>query len=63
MDTLQRSDTVLFQTINSALDQLETFLSYYKIGFFILLIIIAVIIVVLTVIGLSDLWSLVSSYF
>ena len=52
MDTLQRSDTVLFQTINSALDQLETVLSYYKIGFFILLIIIAVIIVVLTVIDL-----------
>ena len=63
MDTLQRSDTVLFQTINSALYQLEYKLSYYKIGFFILLIIIAVIIVVLTVINLSDLWSLVSSYF
>ena len=40
MDTLQRSDTVLFQTINSVLYQLEYKLSFYKIGFFILLILI-----------------------
>ena len=46
MDTLQRSDTVILQTINSALYQLETSLYYYKIIFFILLIIIAVIVVV-----------------
>ena len=43
MDTLQRSDTVLFQTINSVLYQLEYKLSFYKIGFFILLILIIVI--------------------
>ena len=43
MDTLQRSDTVLFQTINSVLYQLEYKLSCYKIGFFILLILIVVI--------------------
>ena len=46
MDTLQRSDTVLLQTINSALYKLETSLSNYKIGFFILLIFISIIIVV-----------------
>ena len=37
MDTLQRSDTVLYQTTNSILYNLEQKLSYYKIGFFILL--------------------------
>ena len=37
MDTLHRSDTVLFQTINFVLYQLEYKLSFYKIGFFILL--------------------------
>ena len=43
MDTLQRSDTARFQTINSVLYQLEYKLSFYKIGFFILLILIVVI--------------------
>ena len=40
---LQRSDTVLFQTINSVLYQLEYKLSFDKIGFFCLLILIVVI--------------------
>ena len=43
MDTLQRSDTALFQTINSVLYHLEYKLSFNKIGFFILLILIVVI--------------------
>ena len=42
MDILQRSDTVLFQTINSVLYQMEYKLSFYKIGFFSLLILIVV---------------------
>ena len=46
MDTLQRSDTVLFQSINSVLYQLEYKLFFYKVGFFILLILIVVIIIV-----------------
>ena len=43
MDILQRSDTVRFQTINFVLYQLEYKLSFYKIGFFILLLLIVVI--------------------
>ena len=35
MDTLQRSDTVLFQTANSVIYNLEQKLSFDKIGFFI----------------------------
>ena len=42
MDTLQRSDTVLFQTANSIIYNLEQKLSFYKIGFFILLLYVAV---------------------
>ena len=38
MDTLQRSDTVLFKTANSVLYNVEQKLSFYKIGFFILFI-------------------------
>ena len=37
MDCLQGSDTVFFQTINTVLYKLKYKLSYYKIGFFILL--------------------------
>ena len=43
MDRLQRSDTVLCQTLNFVLYQLEYKLSIYKIGFFSLLILIVVI--------------------
>ena len=43
MDTLQRSDTDLFQTINSILYNLEKKLSFYKIGFFILLLFVVMI--------------------
>ena len=42
MDTLQRSDTVLFQTANSVIYNLEQKLSFYKIGFFILLLCVAI---------------------
>ena len=38
MGTLQRSDTVRFQTINSVLYKLEYKLLFYKVGFFSLLI-------------------------
>ena len=48
MDTL-RSDTVLFQTANSVLYQLEYKLSFYEIGFFILLILIIMIILYLCI--------------
>ena len=41
MDTLQRSDTVLFKTANSIIYNLEQKLSVYKIGFFILLLCVA----------------------
>ena len=54
MDTLQRSDTVLFQTINSVLSQLEYKLSFYKIGFFILLILI----ILITFWYLYTLWTI-----
>ena len=37
MDILQRSDTVHFKTDNSIIYNLEQKLSFYKIGFFILL--------------------------
>ena len=40
MDTL-RSDTVLFQTANSVIYNLEQKLSFYKKGFFILLLCVA----------------------
>ena len=46
MDTLQRSDTVLYQTKNSFLYQFEYKLFFYKIGFFVLLILIVEIILV-----------------
>ena len=51
MDTLQRktfglenemSDTVLFQTANSVMYNLEQILLFYKIGFFIMLICVAI---------------------
>ena len=43
MDILQRSDIILYQTINSILYYLEKNLSFYKIGFFILLLFVVVI--------------------
>ena len=46
MSILDRYDTVLFETVNSALYKLEYKLSFYKIGFFSLLILIIVIIFV-----------------
>ena len=41
MDTLQRSDTVHFETANSIIYNLEQKLSFYNIGFFILLLCVA----------------------
>ena len=49
MDTLQRSDNVLFQTVTATLYQLNQKLLFYKIGFFSLLFFVVVIVVVLVV--------------
>ena len=57
MDTLQRSDTVLLQTVTATLYQLNQKLSFYKIGVCSLLffvVVIGVIIVVLVVSYLQD---------
>ena len=43
MDTLQRSDTVLFQKVNSVIYDIEQKLSFYKIKFFILLLFVVMI--------------------
>ena len=49
MDTLQLSDTVLFQTVTTTLYQLNQKLLFYEIGFFSLLFFVVVIVVVLVV--------------
>ena len=43
MDILQRSDTMLYLTINSNLNDSKQKLSFYKIGFFILFICVVII--------------------